>query len=526
MLPCFLLSAVVGSVVGALIFAFKMISSRIIKFSEKIYELVRENPIYLPLLLFGAVVVGLISALVLKYAKESRGGGIPTAVASIKGLIPLKWAQGIFVVFTTSLFTYLVGVPLGNEGPSVQMGTAVGKGSSELTFKKRGAYERYVMTGGACAGFGCATGAPISGIMFALEEAHSRFSPTIFIVAAISVLSGTATQDLLSLAFNVDTTFFDFVIHDVLPIKYTWVCALIGILCGLVAMAFTRFYGFVRIMRKNNVTRLPFVAKISLIFLVTAMLGFIGADFVGSGHSLIENIISRKSIWYVLIIALAIRALLMMFANVEGVTGGLFVPMLAFGAIISSVITELLIWIGAVDAEYYAIFIAVGMASFLAACARTPVTALTFAAEALCGTGNLLAVGIGVVLSYIMVEITGRTSFTDSVIEAKVEKEHKDRLPVIVNTHMSVMPGSFAVGMELREILWPPTCAVLSVDKKNSVVKKREAVMREGDLLHLHYQTYDPKETALVLTHILGVQEKDKHESVHFGSDDHLVPMD
>ena len=71
-----------------------------------------------------------------------------------------------------SLLSFLMGVPLGNEGPSVQIGTAVGRGTTRIALRKRFAWDRYSMTGGACAGFAVATGAPISGILFAVEEAH------------------------------------------------------------------------------------------------------------------------------------------------------------------------------------------------------------------------------------------------------------------------------------------------------------------------------------------------------------------
>ena len=180
MLPLVLFPAIVGMLTGVLIFIFKVTSSHVMHKSAEIYAFVRENPIYLPALVAGAAAIGLLSALVLRWAKECRGGGIPTAVASIRGLIPLKWAQGIFALFTTSMLTYIAGVPLGNEGPSVQMGAATGKGATSIFGKRYKALERYNMTGGACSGFAIATGAPLAGIVFAMEEAHRRFSPTIF----------------------------------------------------------------------------------------------------------------------------------------------------------------------------------------------------------------------------------------------------------------------------------------------------------------------------------------------------------
>ena len=72
-------------------------------------------------------------------------------------------------LFFGSVTSFLIGVPLGNEGPSVLMGTAVGKGCTDTLAKKHPAWSRYSMTGGACAGFAVATGAPISGILDAYK---------------------------------------------------------------------------------------------------------------------------------------------------------------------------------------------------------------------------------------------------------------------------------------------------------------------------------------------------------------------
>ena len=105
LLPLLVFPFVVGALTGVVIFAFKLASSLVIERSERINSFVRENPKYLPGLVLGVIIVGVMSALLLKYFKECRGGGIPTAVASIRGLIPMKWAQGMFARFGSALLT-------------------------------------------------------------------------------------------------------------------------------------------------------------------------------------------------------------------------------------------------------------------------------------------------------------------------------------------------------------------------------------------------------------------------------------
>ena len=528
LLPMIIFPAVVGVFTGVLIFLFKVTSSFVMHKSAELYAMARKEDI-INRIVFVIIItcIGFVAAYLLRHAKECRGGGIPTAVASIRGLIPMKWAQGLFVLFFSSMLTYIAGVPLGNEGPSVQMGAAMGKGVTGIFGKKNRAWERYNMTGGACAGFAIATGAPLSGVIFAMEEAHRRFSPTIFMVASVSVISGTVTSGVLSGIFGVDTTFLHLSIDNVLPLRYLWVAALIGIVCGICANLFTKFYHYLRKDTKERVRKNKYLFEFYIVsvFVLTAVCGLFSEDMIGSGHSLIEKILEGHTTWYFLIFIFLVRAFVMIGANNHGVTGGLFVPTLAFGAMISSIIADVLISIGLIDGQYYAIFIVVGMASFLSSSSRIPLTALAFAAEVLCITGNMLPAVIGVVVAYIVAELIGKTAFTDTVIEAKTNDAHAGKTPVVVDSHMRVRQDAFAIGMELRDILWPPTCTVLSVHKNGSAAGHHAGRIAEGDLLHLHYLTYDPDETLEQLTLLLG-EHDDYSARVRENKGDHLVPLD
>ena len=527
LIPYIVFPAIIGILTGILIFLFKIAASEVMSCSAWIYGLVREHPIYLPLLILGGIAIGVIAATILRYAGECRGGGIPTAVASIRGLLPLKWIQGIFVLFGSALLTYFAGIPLGNEGPSVQMGAAVGEGGSCLSKKNKHAWERYLMTGGACSGFAIATGAPLSGILFALEEAHRRFSTVLVTVASISVVFGVITQRYLCFFFGVDPTFLHLSIPEILPMRYLWTVILIGAACGLCSLLFTGLYRVIGTFFKRRTGKLPFAARLAIIFGATALLGFCSANFIGTGHSLIEDVLHGKTVWYAVLLAFAVRAIVMICANNEGVSGGIFVPNLAFGAMIASLLADGLIALHIVEEEYYVILIVVGMASFLAASSRTPITAIAFAAEALCIASNIFPVVVGVVVAFLIVEASGKLSFADAVIEAHVESAHRGRVAVIVDSHMTVQAGSFADGMETRDILWPPTCAVLSIDRNRSHALHHSAQeIREGDVVHLHYQTYDPDQTMQMLTAILGEQQDGQRIRAHLGSNEHLVPLD
>lgn len=524
LLPCLLLASAIGVLTGVAIFLFRLASTAIIACSERIYALVRADVRYLPLLILGAALLGLLSALLLKLARDARGGGIPTAVAAIRGLIPLKWLQGIFALFATSVITFLAGVPLGNEGPSVLMGASIGKGTAKCAGEKHRAWERYCMTGGASASFALATGAPICGVLFALEEAHRRFSVSLLVFSSISVFVGTLTQDALLQIFDISIHGFHFEALAPLPLKYLFLPLIIGILCGFCAVLFTKVYTFFKIMQSKR-RRLRFIQKHIIIFSATALLGFFSADFIGSGHSLIENLLLNKSIWQTLLIALLVRAILMISANSEGVSGGVFVPTLAFGALIAALLGRGAIALGIVPAKYFPLYIAIGMAAFLAASARTPMTALVFSMEVLSGIQNALPIGIAVTAAFMVVEFSGKVSFADKIIESKAHAAHEGRTPLIINAYITVRENSFAAGKELRDLLLPPTCAVLSIEMKHPAAALHSAAeISAGDVLHLHYRTYDEEESIRSLEAIFGKQEKNEKDNIHFGSESHVVP--
>ena len=190
LIPCLVFSTASGAGTGLLIFLFKWAASAVIGLSSTVYDTVHEHPAYLPLLLLGALVLGLTAAFVLRKVPDCRGGGIPTSIAILRGLTTFHWLKSIVFVFGSAMLTYLCGVPLGNEGPSVQMGTAVGRG----IVRKHPAWNRYIMTGGACAGFAAATGSPLTGILFAFEEAHRRFTPMIVLTSATAVIAGSTVM--------------------------------------------------------------------------------------------------------------------------------------------------------------------------------------------------------------------------------------------------------------------------------------------------------------------------------------------
>ncbi len=522
-IPCLILSAITGIITGIVIFLFKNAASYVVALSDTLYGAVRENPAFIPLLILGVAVLGLVSALTTKYLAHCKGGGIPTAIAILRGLVDFSWIRNIVVVFASALMTYLGGVPLGTEGPSVQMGTAIGRGTVRMFAKKHNAWDRYIMTGGACAGFAAATSAPLTGIFFAFEDAHRRFSPMIFMSAASAAIAGSATITSLDKIHHGNTTLFSFTPNAILPLRYIWIAVIVGIICGLAATLFTLTYRAVGDFIQNKLSSLTIYIKIPIIFVLVSILGFFSSELLGSGHSLTETLLEGHGAFYMIIIYFIIRALLLIISNNAGITGGLFLPTLAFGAMIGALCGKILLYFSLIDISYYPIIVIIGIASFLSASSRTPITAVLFSLEALGGFANILPIALGVTIAYIIIEAIGIPSFTESVVESKVESYSKGKISYLTDVKFETKKNSFAVGKEIRDILWPATCVVTSV-RKHSDRTHHKPFIEEGDILHLHFTSYNPDATLSLLEDILGSQESDIIQSAQITACHHQVP--
>lgn len=506
-LPCILLSGVTGAFTGLLIFCFKYVSGQVIELSDKIYSYAQDKPVIILPIVAGCIVLSVISAAILRFSPDSRGGGIPTAIAILRGLITFSWVKSIFCVFFSSLVSYMAGVPLGNEGPSVQMGTGVGSAAVNIFAGKHKAWERYSMTAGACAGFASATGAPVSGVFFALEEAHRRFSPMIVMTASVSVACGSLLSSALCRLAGISVLSFDIDIPYAMGFSYFWVAVVAGLLCGFYAALYTKIFKVIRSLINDKMSKLPHFLKVMSIFVLVALIGNISHDCIGSGHSLAQAIFENNVSWYLALVYLVVRTLLVVAANNAGITGGLFVPTLIFGALIGTLTAKALIYPGLLPEQYYLITVVICMISFLGASVKTPITAIVFSMEALSAIRNVPFVIIGVITAYIVVETMGIISSNDLSIEQKVHDLNSGRRKIAVDTVITAKSGCFAIGKEPRDILWPPYCIIVSMKKNESDDgKSYTGAISENDQLAVHFQTYDTAKTAKELCYILGDQ--------------------
>ena len=521
-----LYSVLTGICVGSCIVFFKFCASHIISASTAVYDVIRANPVYIPAAVVILLLCAAVYAAVFRFHPNLRGGGIPTSIGILRGLIPFRWLYNVCGVFAMSMLTFFLGVPLGTEGPSVQIGTALGRGVLRTGTKKavgrRAAWDRYMMTAGACAGFCTATNAPISGMMFAIEEAHQRISPMIILVPTVSVTSAMMVSSLLSPLLGVPTYLFAPMHLIVLKPGELWLALLIAVTVGLFAVVFLKYYNFLRSLwlsftslcsskSKEPVTTFVLQAlPIFIVLAVTFVSGMFSEVNLSSGHHLIEELKHGHLAWFLLFAFVVVRMTVMILANCTGITGGMFLPIMALGAMISSIIGGFLITRTPLTAGYYPVVVVLGITACIASMMKMPLTAIVFSIEALSAHENIVPVLIVSVLSYFITELFGVESVNEIVLEHRLESMHKDAEPVTVDRTVTVGDGCFACGKLVRDIFWPANLFVLSVkrasDNREEMDERGDKTLHAGDLLHVCYETYHPKETERELFAIVGDQ--------------------
>ena len=509
--PAIVFSFITGTLTAFTVTLYKFLAHHVIHFSSQMYGYLRTHLYLVPVLIIALFGASVLLALIFKKYPNLKGGGIPTSIGVLRGIITFKWLRSIIGVFTLSLFSFLVGVPLGNEGPSVQMGTSLGRGTVYLFARgKHRAWDRYTMTGGACAGFSVATGAPISGILFAIEEAHQRVSPTIMIVASASVIFANIASRHLSYVFGVSNTLFEGLSLPQLEIKDFWLPLLVGVVLGIVGSLILKYYKVSKTFFTKVLKRVPMYVKIFLILALTVLVGTITFSGVSTGHELMLSLFDNEHTLGILFFILFARIILTIGASTNGITGGMFIPSLAIGATVSAILGKCLILCG-LDEKFYPMVLVLGIVATLSGFMKSPLTAIIFAVEALACYQNITTVIIVSLIAYFATELFGAKSINDSAMDTRVEEQNADKPHVIASTNVTVMHGSFAIGKQIRDIFWPANLFVLSVkkakDEDEEVDEHGGKELRAGDILHVQYSTLDEKTTLYELEGIVGKQE-------------------
>lgn len=505
-MPCIFFGALCGAISGALIFFFKLLYSYLADLSVFLYSESKFSPIYIAILFFALVILAILMIFIHKVFPEVKGGGIPRSEGILRGSLSFRPIKTLIGTFAGSMISFFGGLPLGSEGPAVLIGTSVGNlcmGNSG----KKSAWSRYVMTGGASAGFAVATGAPLSGLLFSLEEIHKRFTPMLVLTVSVSVMSATFVNELLSDIFGKSTSLFHI---DALPnieLSRVGYLLLLGIAVSVGVFLFDASISIFHKFMSNKKGSIRPWMKIVLVFIFSGIIALTLTDGVFSGHDTVYTAVDMTVPVLYLLLIFIIRLLMMLLVTDSGVTGGIFIPTLAIGAVFSAMTAKLLLMIG-LPAEYYTAFVLLGMCAFIGGTLRAPITATVFFVELTGQFTGIFFVAIVVFTVNLITELIGQKPFYDRVLEEISNEQNKDKTAEIGYFEMKVSEGSFVIGKAVRDIMWPPSAVVVSVsradDSKKDMDNDGEKKLYAHDTVMIRTKFYDEKDLVSSLSALVG----------------------
>ena len=251
----------------------------------------------------------------------------------------------------------------------------------------------------------------------------------------------------------------------------------------------------------------PNYAKLLLVFILTGVIGLIFTEGLYSGRGIILDIVNGEKAISFLALMLLLRVGMMLLTTSSGVTGGIFIPTLAIGALIGSLSANFLVYIGMPE-EYFGTIVLLGMCAFMGGTMRAPLTAAAFFIESTAQFTNMFYVALVIFIVNFATEVFNRKPFYDNVLEDMEEVQNHGIRRRIVRFEMKVSENAFVVGKAVRDILWPHSGVVSSIvrgsDSHVIMDNDGEKKLYVGDTVTLRAQIYNEEETVQYLYSLVG----------------------
>src|SRR5215472_16603918 len=363
------LTLLIGALVGLAVVAFIALTGR---FAAQLYP-----PGGVAWRIFLVPVAGslLMGYLLYKYFPDARGSGVPQTKAALyarDGYISMPTVLGKF--FCTSA-TLASGIPLGREGPAVQ----VGAGIASVLGRKLGLRPERVkslLPVGAAAAVAAAFNTPLAAVLFALEEVVGDLHAPV--LGSVVLASATSWGVLRLLLGN--EPLFQVPQYQLVNAWELVIYALLGVAGGFVSVAFTQLLLRARIwfrrLPKKTVWFQPVVGG-----LLVGTMGLFVPTVMGVGYQYVGDALNDSLTLKVMVTLLALKLVATAISYASGNAGGIFGPSLFLGAMLGGAI-------GSVAHQSFPPYVAspgayalVGMGAAFAGIVRAPMTSVVMIFE-------------------------------------------------------------------------------------------------------------------------------------------------
>lgn len=469
---------ITGIVAGFLAAGYRFIIESGVEHAHTIYNYLRENTLMILPYLGILIVVALILNWFVKLEPMSSGSGIPQVEGLLLYGMKMKWYLILPIRFVAGFLSSLFGVSLGREGPSIQIGASSTQMlTKKLPLTKNKLEENYLITGGAAAGLSAAFSAPLSGIIFALEEVHRSFSPNLLIAATTASLTADVISNFI---FGLKPELYFFPISS-LPLHYYFWLVPIGIAAGFLGSGINHSLLFFQTL----LSRLPGWMRTIIALLIAFGFGMFLPEILGGGINLIE-MSERVQISFAMLLLYIIAKILFTSTSFgSGIPGGIFMPILAIGAMSGGAIGLLATYTG-MPSEYIPHFCICAMAGALAGSVKAPVTAIVLIAEMTGSLVHTLPVAFVAFLALLVSDLLKTEPIYESLLE-RILHVKKAEPKVYKSGSIIEIPveiGSIVAGKRVMDIEWPEGALVVAIHRgQKELVPKGNSKLHAGDFI-------------------------------------------
>lgn len=416
-----------------------------------------------------AIGIAIASVFVRKVVKDDISHGITRILFAISQRKSILKLHNTWSSLVGSSITIGFGGSVGAEAPIVLTGAAIG--SNLAKFFKMNQKTMMLMIGcGAAGAIGGIFKAPIAGLVFTLEVLMLDLTMTS--VAPLLISSVTATS--IAYVFTGSGSMFQFSMNDPFSVDRIPYLMLLGIVCGLVSLYFTRGMNYLEGIFKQ--LKKP-EYKMLLGGTMLGALVFLFPPLYGEGYDVIANLLNGNStstldgslfsllgdsIW-VLLVYLILVVFFKIFAsaatNGGGGVGGIFAPSLFVGSVTGFIVARLLNLMGCGIPE--ANFVLAGMSGLMSGVMHAPLTGIFLIAELTGGYDLFMTLMVVSVSSYITILFFEPHSLYSMRLAQKGEllTHHKDRAVLtllkmdnVIETDLTILHPAMTLG-ELVKVI-------------------------------------------------------------------------
>jgi CIC family chloride channel protein len=358
------LTLVIGALTGLAVVAFILLTER---FGLRLYPAASAAWRRLLFPVLGSFAMGI---LLFRFFPEARGSGVPQTKAALfvhEGHISLRTVLGKF--FCTSV-TLASGIPLGREGPSVQ----VGAGIASFLGRHLGlgpAKVKALIPVGAAAAIAAAFNTPLAAVLFSLEEVMSDLHAPVL----GSVVLASATSWMVLRLFLGNTPLFQVPEYRLIHPWEFVVYAVLGVTGGLVSVAFTKLLlwmrGWFLKMPIKTVWFQPLAGG-----LMVGVMGWFVPEVLGVGYRYVGDALNGRMAIELMAILVILKVVAVTTSYASGNAGGLFGPSLFIGAMLGGSVGWVAHHMLPNATATPGVYALVGMGTLFAGIVRAPMTSV------------------------------------------------------------------------------------------------------------------------------------------------------